>query len=149
MSLLLGVGRRIGNEVNSLVTRLRSSKIYQFLRWRKVAESTPPVTRQPMDIEIEERQQSTPSASSMPTMEEELQLKKKTIRRMPSSSSPRMKSPVNIYIPSAKTPAMSAMPPFGSRNSMPNLLRRLSTQPNIEFKIVPARKKGVSVNYNS
>ena len=149
MSLLLGVGRRIGNEVNSLVTRLRSSKIYQFLRWRKVAESTPPVvTRQPMDIEIEERQQSTPSASSMPTMDE-LQLTKKTIRKMPSSSSPRMKSPVNIYIPLAKTPARSAMLPFGSRNSMPMLLRKLSTQPNIEFKIVPARKKGVSVNYNS
>ena len=149
MSLLLGVGRRIGNEVNSLVTRLRSSKIYQFLRSRKVAESTPPVTRQPMDIEIEERQQSTPSASSMPTMEEELQLTKKTIRKMPSSSSPRMKSPVNIYIPLAKTPAMSAMLPFGSGNSMSTLLRRLSTQPNIEFKIVPARKKGVSVNHNS
>ena len=148
MSLLLGVGRRIGNEVNSLVTRLRSSKIYQFLRWRKVAESTPPVTRQPMDIEIEERQQSTPSASSMPTMDE-LQLTKKTIQKIPSSSSPRMKSPVNIYSPSAKTPARSAMLPFGSRNSMPNLLRRLSTQPIIEFKIVPARKKGVSVNHNS
>ena len=148
MSLLLGVGRRIGNEVNSLVTRLRSSKICQFLRWRKVAESTPPVTRQPMDIEIEERQQSTPSASSMPTMDE-LQLTKKTIRKIPSNSSPRMKSPVNIYIPSAKTPARSAMLPFGSRNSMPNLLRRLSTQPIIEFKIVPARKKGVSVNRNS
>ena len=148
MSLLLGVGRRIGNEVNSLVTRLRSSKICQFLRWRKVAESTPPVTRQPMDIEIEERQQSTPSASSMPTMDE-LQLTKKTIRKIPSNSSPRMKSPVNIYIPSTKTPAMSAMLPFGSGNSMPTLLRRLSTQPNIEFKIVPARKKGVSVNHNS
>ena len=148
MSLLLGVGRRIGNEVNSLVTRLRSSKICQFLRWRKVAESTPPVTRQPMDIEIEERQQSTPSASSMPTMDE-LQLTKKTIRKMPSSSSPRMKSPVNIYIPLAKIPAVTTMLPFGSRNSMPTLLRRLSTQPNIEFKIVPARKKGVSVNHDS
>ena len=149
MSLLLGVGRRIGNEINSLVTRCRSTKIFKWLRSRKVTESTPPVTRQPVDLGIEERQQSTPSASSMPTMEEELQLRKDTIRKMPSSSSPRMKSPVNIYIPLAKTPAMSAMLPFGSGNTMPTLLRRLSAQPMIEFKIVPARKKGVSVNHNS
>ena len=127
MSLLLGVGRRIGNEINSLVTRCRSTKIFKWLRSRKVTESTPPVTRQPVDLGIEERQQSTPSASSMPTMEEELQLTKKTIRKMPSSSIPALKSPVNFYIPLAKTLASSTMLPFGPSNSLPTLHGRLNS----------------------